>query len=677
MKETGQANQRCTTGLADRSPLVFGILLAAVLCSGALLRFYRLDAQSFWNDEGNSARIAERSLDLIVEGAAGDIHPPGYYLLLHAWRGLFGDSEFALRSLSVVAGEALVVLTCLVGRRLFGRSVGLLAAALSALSPFAIYYSQEARMYALLGALAAGSIYVALRMMDRIEARSQGEERGLPFWLLASYVLVNAAGLYTHYAFTFVIVAHNVAFGVRWLIRSLRGEAGPDSLLAWVGVHLGVGLLYLPWASTALGAAGWSSARGADRLGPALLDVARVLTVGRTQPLAEAVAAVAAAILLLSLGLWPGLQAGRWSGGGRRARRGDRTDTLSLLIYLAVPLGLFFGLDLYKPAWLKFLIVLLPSFHVLIARGIGNAAALAAGAGGRLGLQRWTEEPIVSAILLMGIAALTVPSLGNLYFDPAYARDDYRQLATDVEAMRRAGDGIVLNAPNQWEVFTYYYPDRDVHPAPYRPGPEEAASFLESLLDEYDRLFVITWGDAESDSEKRIESWLAGHAYKAGARWYGDVRLATYGVAPLPEEPRTEVEAVFGDRLLLHGHALAAGGPLLPGHIAPVTLFWEALGPVMEPYKVTVQMLDEDGRLVSQVDTIPGDGLAPVATWETDEVFVDRYGVPVPQDALPGRYTLIVAVYHAFNGQRLTVEREGEPAGDTLLVAEVSVRSGE
>ena len=80
---------------------------SAILALAAFLRFYLLDGQSFWNDEGNSARIAERSLQLITEGAAGDIHPPLYYYLLHFWRSVFGSSEFALRSLSAALGVLL------------------------------------------------------------------------------------------------------------------------------------------------------------------------------------------------------------------------------------------------------------------------------------------------------------------------------------------------------------------------------------------------------------------------------------------------------------------------------------------------------------------------------------------------------------------------------------------
>jgi len=62
--------------------------LAAILLLASGLRCYRIEAQSFWNDEGNSVRLAERSLNLIIAGAKGDIHPPGYYLALHYWRAV-------------------------------------------------------------------------------------------------------------------------------------------------------------------------------------------------------------------------------------------------------------------------------------------------------------------------------------------------------------------------------------------------------------------------------------------------------------------------------------------------------------------------------------------------------------------------------------------------------------
>src|SRR5512143_3128501 len=114
-------DQGWTLVISNRQAAIKNLfILLTILALAAFLRFYLLDGQSFWNDEGNSARIAERSLQLITEGAAGDIHPPLYYYLLHFWRGVFGSSEFALRSLSAMLGVLLVGLTYLIGRKAFG-----------------------------------------------------------------------------------------------------------------------------------------------------------------------------------------------------------------------------------------------------------------------------------------------------------------------------------------------------------------------------------------------------------------------------------------------------------------------------------------------------------------------------------------------------------------------------
>ncbi len=684
MSTAQEATSRCELSLSR-------ILLLVILLLGAVLRVYRLDAQSFWNDEGNSARIAERSINLVIEGAGGDVHPPGYYLLLHLWRAALGQSEFALRFLSVVAGLTLVALTYRLGRRLFDEAIGLIAAFLGAISPFAVYYSQEARMYALLAALSAASTCVVSGIVLRQERTEGGVPRASRLPVVVSdllqpvgYVLLGAAGLYTHYAFVFVLAAHNVAFGVWWLVALLRSRLRWRALALWVGAQATALLLYLPWLPRALAAAGWSSAGGTYRLGAALLDVLRVLTVGTTLPLGEAAVALAVAGSLLLLGLVP------WKRKHETRRPSEPSPwvtTVTLLITLLVPLALFFGVDLYKPAWLKFLVVILPSYHVLVARGIRRLGGLLS-RGLRLVARSSpassVSSPVFCAGVLVVLVALTCPSLRNLYFNPAYFRDDYRQLAADIRAMRRSGDAIILNAPNQWEVFTYYYPDQDVYPAPYRPGVERAEQFLAPILEEHRRVFVLYWGDGESDPRRRIESWLAEHAYKAADRWYGDVRLATYGVCELPHRPHVALDVRFGgshlpatdrcDELIhLRGYAVAASATFGPGDVVPLTLFWEAEGPLEASYKVTVQLLDEEGRLSAQVDTVPGDGLAPTTSWEEGQVVVDRYGVYLPWEIPPGRYWMIVALYHPVSGERLTAVVDGEEMGDHVLLRHVTV----
>jgi mannosyltransferase len=117
------------------------LLPILILLLAAGLRFHQLDAQSFWNDEGNSARLSERSLDLIIEGTASDIHPPLYYLMLRGWRELVGESEFGLRSLSAFAGVLVVAgvmgLGAVIGKRLSvnGKRLTVVAGLVTAVSP--------------------------------------------------------------------------------------------------------------------------------------------------------------------------------------------------------------------------------------------------------------------------------------------------------------------------------------------------------------------------------------------------------------------------------------------------------------------------------------------------------------------------------------------------------------
>jgi len=667
MKRIESANQPISN---LQSPISTGLLLAILLLA-AFFRLYRLDAQSFWNDEGNSARLSERTVDLIIEGTASDIHPPAYYLLLHYWRAIFGHSEFALRALSAVAGLALVFFTYLLGRHLFGKATGLMAAFIGAISPFAIYYSQEARMYALLAALAASSTYLLLRILNLQSPISNGRT----VILAVAYVLAVAAGLYTQYAFPFILLVHNLVFVVWWLAVARRSGARWRWLAMWVGVQVAIVVLYLPWLPIALrSVTGWPSAGQSYELVPALLNVMRWLTVGHTLPLEKARVALVVAGVLLLAGLWPALSADKASADKASAAEGPRKGhwfgVASLALYLLLPIVLIFALDLYKEAWLKFLIVVLPPFHILVARGMETLTQ-----GIRCKKQDARILHLASCILLIGLSAIAVyPSLHNLYFNPAYARDDYRQIATDVAASASPGSAIILNAPNQWEVFTYYYPDRDVYPAPYHPSQGRAGEFLSPLIEEYDRLFVVYWGDAESDPQRRIESWLAANAYKADGRWYGRVRLATYGTAPLPQQPAVALDADFGADIRLRGYALA-GDSFAPGDVLPVTLFWEARAPISEPYKVTVQLLGDAGPPIAQHDGEPVGGLAPTTIWQPGQAVTDRHGILLPADLIPGDYTLVVAVYHAATGERLPVALSGESVGDYLPLAEIAISS--
>ena len=97
-------------------------------------------------------------------------HPPLYSVILFFWLRLVGTEPFALRLLSVVFGTLAVALVYVLGRRLVSSQVGLIAAALMTLSAFAVYYSQETRMYTLALAITTTSSYLFVRWLGIGEA---------------------------------------------------------------------------------------------------------------------------------------------------------------------------------------------------------------------------------------------------------------------------------------------------------------------------------------------------------------------------------------------------------------------------------------------------------------------------------------------------------------------------
>ncbi len=144
-------------------------LLAIVVLSLAL-RLINLGGRTVWYDEAFAVLYAEKPFATmlhgtitLVEGAAADVHPLFFYSMLHAWMRTFGQSPVAVRALPVLLGTATVVMAYLLGRRLFDRRVGLASAVIVAVAPFHVYYSQEARMYALLGFAAMTMTYFFVR----------------------------------------------------------------------------------------------------------------------------------------------------------------------------------------------------------------------------------------------------------------------------------------------------------------------------------------------------------------------------------------------------------------------------------------------------------------------------------------------------------------------------------
>lgn len=221
-------------------PVAIWVLLAVALG----LRLVGLGEDALWLDEANTWVIAREPLAGIALRLGQDASPPLYYLLLHGWMAVFGESAWVLRLPSVLAGVALVGLTLRVGRELFSPRAGLAAAWLVAVSPSQIFHSQEARMYSWLGLVALLATWRLVLALE-VTAAQAGRGGGREFCAWALYGLSLAAALLTHNFAFHLVPAH--ACIVLASARPARGTA----LFAAAG--LGTLALYAPWLPVFLG----------------------------------------------------------------------------------------------------------------------------------------------------------------------------------------------------------------------------------------------------------------------------------------------------------------------------------------------------------------------------------------------------------------------------------------
>ncbi|HEX5415638.1 MAG TPA: glycosyltransferase family 39 protein, partial [Chloroflexota bacterium] len=225
------------------SALLWTILLALLFIAFAA-RVWKLGAQSLWLDEALSVVFARADLRQVLAILVyQDLHPPLYYLALHFWMKIAGESEFSVRFVSVLLGLPVVPATYQLGRSLFqphsesdtGPSgpdtavlIGLVGATLTAVSPFLVYYAQEARMYSALVTFCVLSTWALWKYLRT------GERR----WWVA-YAVFTALTLYTQYFGALVI-----AFQVLYLVGQIRGSRRARGAFGALGV---TALAYVPW----------------------------------------------------------------------------------------------------------------------------------------------------------------------------------------------------------------------------------------------------------------------------------------------------------------------------------------------------------------------------------------------------------------------------------------------
>ncbi len=411
------------TGATWRDP---GLIVALTLVAFGL-RVFRLDASGLGYDELFSLAAGTLAFpDWLVAVFEDRVHPPGYYFLGQFWYGI-GRAEFVVRYLSVIFGVLAIPLIYRVGKTIVDQRLGLIAAVLLTLSPFHIYYSQEARMYSLVAFLALGANYFFLRLLERGQARD-----GL------AYAVLTTCGLYTHYLYTMVVLAQMV-----FMVLARRTYRAV--LPRWFVALIGAGALFAPWLGAVLATGGLTHA-GISWIPPAnLADLALTLftqTLGATSLIDNPIFFfVPAAYIVFAIGGWAVTRA------DLSALRG-RVDFLAIWFLLPLVFVFLVSLDLSIPNKRsvyhdRFFIAELPGLLLLIALGVRA-----------LGLR---QARLMTALALV-FGAATILSLQILYFDPANAREDWRGSVAYLRAQADPARDVLTIYAGEVLPLAYYEP---------------------------------------------------------------------------------------------------------------------------------------------------------------------------------------------------------------------------
>ncbi|QXZ15638.1 glycosyltransferase family 39 protein [Pseudomonas sp. AO-1] len=209
------------------------LALAAVLIIALCVRFYSITVPVIWYDEAYSLLLAREAPARIWALTALDVHPPLYYVLLHYWVAVWGESPLAARAFSVLADVGTLLLCIKLMSLVSTRQATWIAALLLALLPISVRYSQEARMYALLGFWLMGAT-VALVCW----ARHPDQKR---FALI--YVFLMIAAFYTHYFAGLCVLVHWLFW---WQSRGIHAGTA-IAIEYWFLANIAIVFWYLPW----------------------------------------------------------------------------------------------------------------------------------------------------------------------------------------------------------------------------------------------------------------------------------------------------------------------------------------------------------------------------------------------------------------------------------------------
>jgi 4-amino-4-deoxy-L-arabinose transferase-like glycosyltransferase len=455
------------TGIVDtvRQSRSLQVLLL-LLILGAILRLFQLGSASLWLDEATTLGSARRSLFEIWNFLSmNEFTPPLFFWMEHAML-TFGDSETVLRLVPALSGILTIPIFYAIGVELLDRKAGILAAALLTFSPFAIFYSQEARAYSTMLFFLSVAFYFFLR------TRRTGARRdALLFGIFSSI------SLWTHlFASVPVVALFILGFGMkgREIQRDVRA-ALPMAISALAFV-----LLSLPLLLSALQIFTTLTGRGPSFgvMGPEIISLTLIQISGFSPILAWVLT------LLFVIGiasLYP-------------VSRGKALVLPFVLVFfLVMSVLLSYRMSMVPRYLTGLLMVFLPG----IALTIRPACTL------------FRSRRLVYGALAL-VFLINLPALYGYYSTPQ--KDDWRGLAQEVTSVAAPGDLLIAIPGYIRQPLDYYYRNETRGTLEFGVTRVEEAEGVIGANPGRTVWFVVTGDIQSADPEGRMIPWLGEHS---------------------------------------------------------------------------------------------------------------------------------------------------------------------
>ena len=454
-------------------------MILLILATSLILRCISTN-QSLWLDEAINVNNAA-SLDLkslILNYSLSDFHPPLYHIILNFVTEIAGNSEIAVRIPSVIFGVTTVYFTYLIAKKLFEKKTALIAATLIATSPLAIYYSQEARMYALAAAAVSSSVYFFISILEKNKLFNWiGFIAATIFMLYSDYLPYLLIPIYLFYLFT--------------IRKTIKFETLKTFLPALIIIFFSL----VPWfllfpkqvqigLSAAAASPAWAQVVGSPDLKNLVLTFVK-FTIGRVSfenDLTYALVFAPIAIFVVALF---GLSALRIS---------KQRSFLWYWLFGSIILG--FAISFFIPvfSYFRFLFAL-PAFYILAA--------------GAITIVNW---PPLVRVLLGIFLAINIVSTTIYLTNPKFQRENWRD-ATEYVVKNSNQDSLVLFESN-YTVGPFDYYNRGRVKAEgglddFSPDPGKVKQRIEKLTQDKNRVFLFQYLSQITDPQGLIFEYLS------------------------------------------------------------------------------------------------------------------------------------------------------------------------